>query len=122
VGQTNLIRGKVVEHGESLLVQTSFGALRGMPVIDVQPDSNVILSVRPEQMRLVDVASPAGDNRVAGTVRETTFLGEASEHVMAASENAGDLKLIIAPPRFDLDLDQSVVAEFDVKDAVVLPA
>ena len=124
VGQTNLIPGKIVASDDtSLTVATSFGRLRGKPVDAIEGGGAVIVSVRPEQMRLVAFdKQPVGDNRVQGVVRDTTFLGEASEHTMIGGDKAEPLKLIIAPPRFDLEVDAAVAAEFDVEDAVILPA
>ena len=124
VGQTNLIRGRIVASDEqAITVATSFGRLRGKPVEAINGGGEVIVSVRPEQMRLVPFdKQPFGDNRVQGVIRDTTFLGEASEHTMIGGEKAERLKLIVAPPRFDLEANAAVAAEFDVGDAVILPA
>ena len=69
------------------------------------PGADVIVSIRPEQMQVVrgaaaaGAAGGAGRNRVTGKVLETTFLGEASEHVLAVGAEGQRVKVISAPPR-----------------------
>ncbi len=96
--------------------------MRGKAVEAIEGGGDVIVSVRPEQMRLVNGTASGRDNRVEGIIRDTTFLGEASEHTMVGGDKAEPLKLIVAPPRFDLEVDAAVAAEFDVSDAVILRA
>jgi ABC-type Fe3+/spermidine/putrescine transport system ATPase subunit len=80
------------------------------------PD-NVIISIRPEQMQIVkgDIIHH-GRNRITGQPLETTFLGEASEHVLRVKGQM--LKVISAPPMFDVPPELTV--EFDPEDVVVL--
>jgi iron(III) transport system ATP-binding protein len=116
IGQTNLLPGKVTSRGDgSVNVDTAAGAivatLNGSPVPD-----NVIVSIRPEQMRVVRNGSPVIVNHLVGKVIETTFLGEASEHVVAVNEQK--LKVICTPPMFQPPEDLTL--EFDPKDALVL--
>jgi hypothetical protein len=63
-------------------------------------------------------AGGAGRNRLTGKVLETTFLGEASEHVLAVGANGQRMKVISAPPLFDVPGELAV--EFDPEDVVVL--
>jgi iron(III) transport system ATP-binding protein len=116
IGQTNLLPGKVTSREEKVVhVGTAAGsivaALNGSPVPD-----NVIISIRPEQMRVVRGGSSANVNQFTGKVIETTFLGEASEHVVAVNDQK--LKVICTPPMFQPPEDLTV--EFDPKDALVL--
>jgi iron(III) transport system ATP-binding protein len=116
IGQTNLLPGKVTSREEKAVhVGTAAGsivaALNGSPVPD-----NVIISIRPEQMRVVRGGSSANVNQFTGKVIETTFLGEASEHVVAVNDQK--LKVICTPPMFQPPEDLTV--EFDPKDALVL--
>ena len=121
VGQTNLIRGKIVgRDGERVTVDTSFGQLVGHASTTLDGEGEAILSVRPEQMRVVATGG-GGANYLSGVVRDTTFLGEASEHTMLSGDGAQPIKLIVAPPRFDLGEETPVAVEFDADDAVVLP-
>jgi hypothetical protein len=69
-------------------------------------------------MRIVNgkMRSSIHTNRIVGTPVETTFLGEASEHVLDV--NGQRLKVICAPPLFNVPAEMAV--EFDPDDVVVL--
>ena len=99
IGETNLLPGTVVSREDgSVRVRTAVGELTAAAPNHV-PDA-VTLSIRPEQMRIVDDAAGAGAvNRLVGTVLETTFLGEASAHVLLI--NGQRIKIVSAPPVFD---------------------
>jgi hypothetical protein len=58
----------------------------------------------------------AGRNRIVGRPIETTFLGEASEHVLLVGEQR--ITVIAAPPLFEVPAEMAV--EFDPQDVVVL--
>ena len=78
---------------------------------------NVTVSIRPEQMEIVgDDAAPNGRNRLSGKTIQSTFLGEASEHVLLVNETR--LRVISTPPLFDPPPQMRV--EFDPGDVVVL--
>ena len=115
VGETNLIPGVVLgrESGK-LRVKTSLGELaaqdRGLS------DTNVTLSLRPEHIRIAD-GRPSAINHLAGTVEQSTFLGEASEHLLKVGDTT--LKVVSFPPRFDPPKQMTI--EFDATDVVVLP-
>ena len=122
VGQTNLIDGDVVASDDSgITVATSFGRFVGKPASRIDGGGRVTISVRPEQMRLTAFDRFDKPNRLQGVVRSTTFLGEASEHVLVGGEKAATVKVIAAPPRFDLKENAPVAVEFDAEDVVVLP-
>jgi iron(III) transport system ATP-binding protein len=115
IGQTNLLPGKVISRDNGgVNVETAAGPIVANLNGSSVPDK-VIISIRPEQMRVVR-DSFTGPNRLSGKVLETTFLGEASEHVL--SVNGQKLKLICTPPLFQPPGELTV--EFDPKDAVVL--
>jgi iron(III) transport system ATP-binding protein len=118
IGQTNLLPGTIVErNGSTLRVDTPAGRFVA-PSRAGLPD-RVIVSIRPEQMQVARPGGvPAGDgrNRLVGRMLETTFLGEASEHVLAVGEQR--VKVIAAPPLFDVPAELTV--EFDPDDVVVL--
>ena len=78
--------------------------------------NDVIVSIRPERMRIASAAPGSSVNRLAARVVETTFLGEASEHVLESNQQR--FRVIAAPPMFDLPADVHVT--FDVQDVVVL--
>jgi len=120
VGETNLLPGSVVgRNGTAVRVRTAAGEIWAT-VADGPTADRVTLSIRPEQMR-VSIAPPdhAGDriNRLVGRVVETTFLGEASEHVLLV--NGQRIKVVSTPPQFQPPMEMAV--EFAAEQAVVLP-
>jgi iron(III) transport system ATP-binding protein len=127
IGHTNLLDGTIVgrDNGQ-LQVETAAGrfsaATRG-----TVPDK-VRVSIRPEQMRIPRNGSvsgngdgnggvPHGVNRVSGKPVESTFLGEASEHVLLV--NGHRMTVVSTPPLFTVP--EMMTAEFDAADVVVLP-
>jgi iron(III) transport system ATP-binding protein len=125
IGQTNLIPGRIVGHEEGLLrLETDLGVLlaaQSDEATERRSDGGVLLSIRPEQMQIArNSAAGAGGrrNRIVGKTRETTFLGEASEHTLEAGGR--HIKVIAAPPLFEVPGELAV--EFDAEDVVVLSA
>src|SRR5436309_2983566 len=112
IGQTNLLPGKVIErHASTVRIETAAGKFIAQSHNGV-PD-RVTISIRPEQMQIVrgDLIHH-GRNRITGQPMETTFLGEASEHVLRVKDQL--LKVISAPPLFDVPSELTV--EFDPED------
>jgi len=120
IGQTNLLTGTILHaNGAMAEVETPVGrVIASWAGVQAPRDGQAVkLSVRPEQMRIVDPASASeGRNRVAGQNVETTFLGETSEHLVAV--NGQSLRVIRTPPL--LDVPENLTIEFDAKDVVVL--
>ena len=118
IGQTNLLAGKVIggEDGQCR-VESAIGELLATEGRPPEAGGEVTLSIRPEQMQIARDGGSRRANRVVGRVRETTFLGEASEHVIES--NGTLLKVIAAPPVFDVPAELAV--EFDAADVLVLP-
>ena len=117
IGETNLLAGRVVgRSGSAVQVRTAVGDL--WAAADGDYPDKVIVSIRPEQMRLADLNIPPDGthNRLAGSVAETTFLGEASEHVLLV--NGQRIKVVSTPPQFHPPPE--MVVEFAPEDAVVL--
>ena len=118
IGETNLIEGHVTTRDDGRVrVDTPVGEIVAATTGAV-PD-RVTLSIRPEQMRVArrhPIDPP--DNLLTGHVVETTFLGEASEHVLVV--NGHRLKVVSAPPMFEPP--HQLAVEFSADDAVVLPA
>jgi iron(III) transport system ATP-binding protein len=116
IGQTNLLQGKIIaRESGTVQVETPVGRVIARSNGAVLPEQ-VTVSIRPEQMQLVLRGAGGRTNRLEGKPLETTFLGEASEHVL---DIAGQrLKVIAAPPQFDLP--ERVAVEFDPEDVVVL--
>jgi iron(III) transport system ATP-binding protein len=118
IGQTNLIAGEVVEQrGEVVRVKTAAGVIesRGHKTAP----SKVMLSIRPEQMRIVRGEGVSnGVNRLSGKSLDTTFLGEASEHTVQV--DGQKLRVISTPPLFNPP--ETLTIEFDPEDVVLLGA
>jgi iron(III) transport system ATP-binding protein len=114
VGRTNLLEGEIVafENG-SIHIATAAG-----PVVATKgpPSGRVILSIRPERVRIVAKEDPPGANRVTGALLESSFLGESSEHVVGVG--GVQMRVIAAPPRLNVAGD--VALEFAAADVVVL--
>ncbi len=116
IGQTNLLPGKIVSRdGATVRVDTAAGPVVAS-VGEQNPPDSVIVSIRPEQMRVARDGIASAVNRFTGKTLETTFLGEASEHVILTNDQK--LKVICAPPLFSPP--EQMTIEFDAKDAVVL--
>jgi iron(III) transport system ATP-binding protein len=117
IGQTNLFKGQVIARdGPNLRVQTPLGP------IDASANgtthvTDVILSIRPEQMRIAAADRPSpGTNRLVGKPVQTTFLGEASEHLLQIADQR--FKVTSTPPLFKVPDPMTI--EFDAADVVVL--
>ena len=116
IGHTNLLSGEVVSRdGQTVQVQTPAGRMTARAAGDVP--NRVTVSIRPEQMQIARNGHVApGRNRIVGRPIETTFLGEASEHVLLVGEQR--VTVIAAPPLFEVPAEMAV--EFDPDDVVVL--
>ena len=116
IGHTNLLSGEVVSRdGQTVQVQTPAGRMTARAAGHVP--NRVTVSIRPEQMQIARNGHiAAGRNRIVGRPIETTFLGEASEHVLLVGEQR--VTVIAAPPLFEVPAEMAV--EFDPDDVVVL--
>ena len=123
IGHTNLLTGRVIERkDDAVRVETPAGRFLASGGGEASKPSSlpedVTVSIRPEQMRLTrGGATSNGRNVITGRAVETTFLGEASEHVLLVNESQR-IQVICAPPLFDVPEQMSV--EFDPQDVVVL--
>ena len=77
-------------------MQTAAGEI--VAAAEGELSGKVILSIRPEQMHRAssDGSPKRAVNRLSGRVTETTFLGEASEHMLLV--NGQRIKWISAAP------------------------
>ena len=116
IGQTNLLPGKIVSRdGMTLHIETAAGRFIAKQNGQDLPDT-VTVSIRPEQMQIVRRGEAGRTNRLTGKPVESTFLGEASEHILDVTGQR--IKVISAPPIFDVPEEMTV--EFDAEDVVVL--
>ena len=115
IGHTNLIRGTVAgREGDRYAVKTPAGTIYAA-ANGQSPTVEVLLSIRPEQIR-IGRGADASANRLVGKSVETSFLGDASEHVLDVSGQR--LRLVRTPPLFDPPGEMEV--EFDADDVVML--
>jgi iron(III) transport system ATP-binding protein len=123
IGHTNLLQGTIVARdAETVRVETPAGSFTAAGTVGQAdlPD-RVTVSIRPEQMRIRKpgrTAAAANGNSIVGRTVETTFLGEASEHMIEVGPGRQRVKVISAPPLFDVP--EQLEVEFDAADVVVL--
>ena len=84
LGETNLVEGKVVSReGDRGVVETGAGRVETVAfsgeAADVGPGAEVLLSLRPEALRLVGAGD---DGTLSAMLVETTYLGETAQHVV----------------------------------------
>jgi iron(III) transport system ATP-binding protein len=116
IGQTNLIRGTVKgREGDRVVVQTPAGTIYAAVNGQTPHTGEVLLSIRPEQIRVARGERSHANRLVARSI-ESAFLGESSEHVVDVGGQR--LRLVQTPPLIDPPPDMSV--EFDPEDVVVL--
>jgi putative spermidine/putrescine transport system ATP-binding protein len=88
LGESNILDATVAEAGESLLLAGPGGlAVRALGGGGERPGAAVKFIVRPESIRLLSPGETA-DNVVAGTLRETVFVGGVSRHFIALDGGA----------------------------------
>jgi ABC-type Fe3+/spermidine/putrescine transport system ATPase subunit len=116
IGQTNLIRGTVTaREAGRYIVRTAAGTIQAAVDGRAVDANDVVLSNRPEQVRVAR-GGAGGGNRLVGKSVETAFLGDASEHVLDVCGQR--LRMVQTPPLFDAPAEMAV--EFDPEDVVVL--
>jgi iron(III) transport system ATP-binding protein len=116
IGQTNLIRGTVTaREAGRYVVRTPAGIIQAAVNGTAVAASEVVLSIRPEQLRVAR-GDAGGGNRLVGRSVETSFLGDASEHVLDVGGQR--LRMVQTPPLFDPP--EELAVEFDPEDVVVL--
>ena len=120
MGETNLLSGTVSGlTAESVAVQTPLGDFTATAHgWQPQAGQKVVLSVRPEALRLSTVAAPV--NSIAGSIHERVYLGEMAQYRFTSG--AQTLKIYELNPKFAFGNDHAVLfASADPADIVVLP-
>ena len=111
LGETNLIEASAVVEDRTVVCTSGAGVIRARAA-DVAPSGDVLLSIRPESLRI----SPEGSIR--GRVLESTYLGEIAHHVI----ETGGVTLRVAELNPAGTLQQGEVAlAVDPEDVVVRP-
>jgi ABC-type Fe3+/spermidine/putrescine transport system ATPase subunit len=101
LGLENLLRGRVVEAGPPLVVETAVGRLTTTDSPDLLVGQAVTVLIRPEGARCLETGTPA-ENLIVGQVQTRSFRGGHYQITMAA----GGTSL-----RFELDLVNGPVPE-----------
>jgi iron(III) transport system ATP-binding protein len=116
IGNTNLISATITaREGNRIELNSQAGPM--VAIGDGELPKSVTVSIRPEQMEIVGGEAAAnGRNRLSGEMIQSTFLGEASEHVLQVNE--ARLRVISTPPL--LNPPQQMRVEFDAEDVIVL--
>jgi iron(III) transport system ATP-binding protein len=82
LGETNLLEARVLERrGPHLLVESAGLTLLAEPREGFEPGQSVLLSIRPEAIRLS--ATPDGEGAFAVHAERSSYLGELCEHEIA---------------------------------------
>jgi iron(III) transport system ATP-binding protein len=88
IGDSNFLEGKVLEsNGESALVETPVGRLRGFFTNTEEPvpqGGGVTVSLRPESIRLVE--EPPAENRMEGSIGSSVYYGEVAHYTLEAGD------------------------------------
>lgn len=122
VGTTNFVDGTVREAlGEErhYIIDTEIGPLHSYSVETVRPGQKVILSIRPEDVRLSDTELAPGLNVVSGVVDQKVFLGESLDWVLKAGPRT---LLARTHPTIYTHIGEPIWARIDPLKCVAMPA
>jgi len=122
VGTTNFVDGTVREAlGEDrhYIIDTEIGPLHSYSVETVRPGQKVILSIRPEDVRLSDTEIAPGLNVVSGVVDQKVFLGESLDWVVKAGQRT---LLSRTHPTIYTHIGEPIWARIDPLKCVAMPA
>jgi iron(III) transport system ATP-binding protein len=123
IGETNILAGKLISCSpQGCAVGTPAGTLvsAGQAPPGLAAGASVVISVRPETLRIGPVSAGAGGpNSFQGVLRETVYLGETAQHIV---ELGGDtVKVLELNPRFGRGGgERGVVVSVDPGDVAVL--
>jgi iron(III) transport system ATP-binding protein len=101
------------------LIDTELGRLRSYSVETVHPGQKVILSIRPEDVRLSDQALEPGQNVLSGVVDQKVFLGESLDWVVKVGART---VLARTHPTIYTRIGEPVWARIDAAKCVCMPA
>ena len=122
VGNTNFIDGTVrAADGEEhfYVIETELGVLRSYSVEAVRPGQKVILSIRPEDVRLSETPPADTVNVIHGTVDQKVFLGESLDWQLKVG---GRTVLSRTHPTIYTKVGDQVWAHLDAAKCVAMPA
>jgi putrescine transport system ATP-binding protein len=118
LGDVNLIAGRLgAGEGGRAAVETAHGRLLARAPAHAAVGDEVVVAVRPERLRL---AADDGDNRIAGTVTEITFLGDRLRLRVAAGDGP-PLRVMLPAGMHAPTVGAAVALAFAPDAATVLP-
>ena len=122
VGTTNFVDGVVrardVEDG-FYAIDTEIGALRSLSVDTIKVGDKVILSIRPEDVRLSEQAPETSLNVLQAIVDQKVFLGEAMDWQLKVGSRT---LLSRTHPSIRTPIGQPLWAQIDASKCVAMPA
>ena len=122
VGTTNFVDGTVraaEPEDRYYMIDTELGTLRSYSVEAVRPGQKVILSIRPEDVRLSETQPAAGGNVIHGTVDQKVFLGESLDWQLKVGTRT---VLSRTHPTIYTKIGEQVWAHIDAAKCVAMPA
>ena len=123
VGETNFVPGTVSDcDAGSARVRTACGVLTSaVAPHGLSPEQPVILSIRPEALRVSGALDEAvADNVLQAELGESTYLGEIAEYLLIVNDSLS-FKAFELNPRLLLRAGDKVNLSVDPNDVVVLP-
>ncbi len=120
IGETNLIRGKIREIGESATVETPVGALFSSVVYEgAKVGDSVYCSIRPERLDLLE-EEQTRPNMLTGEVFRVVYLGHNEQYFLKLQDGT-ELKLIEHDPEFPkAEVGKIAKLGCDASDVVLL--
>ncbi len=122
VGTTNFVDGTVRSvdaEDRYYVIDTELGALRSYSVEAVRPGQKVILSIRPEDVRLSETQPADGSNVIRGVVDQKVFLGESLDWQLKVGSRT---VLSRTHPTIYTKVGETVWAHIDAAKCVAMPA
>jgi len=120
LGETNLIQSTGAQRNGDRLTRLSTPA---GPLLSshAAPGAAPLISIRPEALRILSVASPPPPNSLSGIVVERTYLGETAQHLVELP-GAVHLKVALINPAAFTQQGQSLTLTVSPDDVVLLPS
>ena len=122
VGTTNFVDGTVraaEPEDRYYMIETELGMLRSYSVEVVRPGQKVILSIRPEDVRLTETQPASSGNVIRGTVDQKVFLGESLDWQLKVGSRT---VLSRTHPTIYTKIGEQVWAHIDAAKCVAMPA
>ena len=122
VGTTNFVEGTVRSReaeDRHYLIETAIGVLRSVSVDAIQPGQKVMLSIRPEDLRLSEQPLVAGQNVLKGVVDQKVFLGESLDWQVKVGDRT---MLSRSHPTIYTKVGEPIWARIDADKCVAMPA